>query len=220
MDPIDVTVQRLLTTQAANTTSEEQQNIAVITFDAKYSELPWSSLIYSSPSSRWSIPWLALGTAYCGLAQLNHSAWFSRRKVGDNTKFHKPEDNNHHFDINDAAKFLATIECIILLYQTGMLLLRYDNQSIGPRHTTITTDKNKTSFKEYGTLSNAKYVYTYIGLFDDMCTDLRSVLLQKATHPLYRRADIMLVYVRTDIQKLQQRLQCQRNQHESISILD
>jgi hypothetical protein len=170
--------------------------------------------------------WLALGTAYCGLAQLNHSV--------------KPDDKDPHFDINDAAKFLSTIECIVLLYQTGMLLLRYDSQTIGSCHSTLPSEMDETSvplmvnhncnapsranniLKEYGTLSNAKYFYTYIELFDDMCENLsRSVQLKKrATHPFYRRADISLTHVHTDFVKVRKRLQYLFGRHNSILLLD
>ena len=122
------------TTESFETTIEYLLTTQTQTPACKVSKIPWSKLMNvssSSSSSSSSIGWFALGTAYCSLRLMLNSSnnTKSNQNVQDDGTSSAISPAPEHrerivFDINDTAKVLATIECVIELYETGILLLR------------------------------------------------------------------------------------------------
>ena len=118
-------IKRLLTTSV---TSAIDENAVSRTTKLESSKFPWMKLITASSSS--SIGWFALGTAYSTVLQLlrysstkrNHDV--NNIDATDGTQSPPQQQKWYGFDMDDAAKVLATLECVVILYQTGFLLLQ------------------------------------------------------------------------------------------------
>lgn len=110
-------------------------------------------------SSSTSLSWLAMTAAYAGLVEIDMQ--------GDDVTHDPP------------SKCLATIECLLMSCQAGMLLLG--------------SDMATTSGSEYGSAANAQAFLSFLKVFDLICTIVSRNLTKLATNPHFRRADMALM---------------------------
>jgi hypothetical protein len=139
----------------------------------------WATLYASS-----SFCWLSLGTALVALRQWNQMRQSS--------------------ETHDFAKYLAILECITLLFQTGMLLLKED-ETASQMHASPLRPHHARAATEFGSFLNAKAFLSYLTAFDDLCmqgSNRSSIRMD----PLCLRADMLLKYVHLDNLKLKSRL--------------
>jgi hypothetical protein len=140
----------------------------------------WTALYSSS-----SFCWLSLGAAFVALRQ-----WNQMRQTSQSLDF---------------AKNLAILECITLLFQTGMLLLKEDDTATKKMQASPLRQHRSRTATEFGSFLNARAFLSYLTEFDDLCmqgSNRSSVMLD----PLCLRADMLLKYVHLDNLKMKQRL--------------
>jgi hypothetical protein len=106
-----------------------------------------------------SMPWLVITAAYAGLVEIEMQG----KDIA-----------------NDPPKCLATIECLFMACEAGMLLLD--------------TDTTATVGAEYGSIANAKAFVTFLEVFDVICAQLSGrTMTNLATNSHFRRADMELM---------------------------
>jgi hypothetical protein len=136
-ESFETTIEQWLTTSPTSNVNGEDTTLT--NTEMKLLKMPWMKLLHASSSSRSG--WWALGTAYYTLQQLWHSYRTKPCHTDDkntpsqtatllSSSSQKRRSQRFVLDMNDTAKVLATIECVIELYQTGILLLQFGNDNV------------------------------------------------------------------------------------------